>query len=40
MLEQVSPSIWMWSEIHGEARGEVYPFILLRYARLRLSMPH
>ena len=26
MLEQVSPSIWMWSEIHGEARGEAYPW--------------
>ena len=26
MLEQLSPSIRMWSEIHGEARGEAYPW--------------
>ena len=26
MMQPISPHVWMWQEIHGEARGEPYPW--------------
>ncbi|MCH8291423.1 hypothetical protein IH992_10025 [Candidatus Poribacteria bacterium] len=25
-MQRISPNVWMWSETHGEARGEPYPW--------------